>query len=55
MVGAVIAAAKCLQERGAYKVYAVAMHGVFSKNACELLDDSALTEVYSYCATHIIM
>ena len=45
-----IAAAKCLQERGAYKVYAVATHGLFSKNACELLEDSALTEV---CATQL--
>ena len=44
-VDRLIACAKCLQERGAYKVYAVATHGIFSDNACELLTESPITQV----------
>lgn len=40
-----IAAAKCLQERGAYKIYVVATHGIFSDRVCELLSNSPVTEV----------
>ena len=40
-----IAAAKCVQERGAYKIYVVATHGIFCSNACELLSNSPITEV----------
>ena len=39
------AAANCLKEGGAYKIYAVATHGLLSKDACEQLDNSALDEV----------
>ena len=44
-VDRLIAAAKCLKERGAYKVYAVATHGIFSENAPEQLESSPLDEV----------
>ena len=40
----IIAAAKCLQERGAYKIYVVATHGIFCDNSCELLSQSPITE-----------
>ena len=39
------AAANCLKEGGAYKIYAVATHGLLSKDACEQLENSALDEV----------
>jgi phosphoribosylpyrophosphate synthetase len=39
------AAANCLKECGAYKIYAVATHGLLSKDACEQLENSALDEV----------
>lgn len=39
------AAANCLKEGGAYKIYAVATHGLLSKDACEQLEGSALHEV----------
>ena len=34
--GELIAAAECLKENGAYKIYAAATHGVLFKNAPEL-------------------
>ena len=40
-----IAAAKCLKERGAYKVFAVATHGIFSEEALEQLEASPIDEV----------
>jgi len=51
-VDRLIAAAKCLKERGAYKVYAVATHGIFSENAPEQLESSPLDEVSGGC--HIL-
>ena len=44
-VDRIIAASKCLLERGAYKIYVIATHGIFSDNACELLAESPITEV----------
>ena len=44
-VGELIAAAECLKENGAYKIYAAATHGVLSKNAPELIDQSPIDEV----------
>ena len=41
----IIAAGKCLQERGAYRIYVVATHGIFGENSCELLSQSPITEV----------
>ncbi len=40
-----IAAARCLKERGAYKVFAVATHGIFSEEAPEQLESSPIDEV----------
>ena len=42
-----IAAAKCLKDRGAYKIYAVATHGIFSDTAPEDLEASPIDEVGS--------
>lgn len=42
-----IAAAKCLKERGAYRVCVVATHGVFTKTATELLEASDIDQVYT--------
>ena len=44
-VGELIAAAECLKDNGAYKIYAAATHGVLSKNAPELIDQSPIDEV----------
>lgn len=41
-----IAAAKCLKERGAYRVCVVATHGVFTKTATELLEASDIDQVH---------
>lgn len=41
-----VAAAHCLKERGAYKVYAIATHGIFSEEAPEQLEDSFIDEVW---------
>ena len=50
-VGELIAAAECLKDNGAYKIYAAATHGVLSKNAPELIDQSPIDEVRNAC-TH---
>jgi phosphoribosylpyrophosphate synthetase len=43
-----MAAAKCLKVRGAYRVCVVATHGIFTKTATELLELSDIDEVYTY-------
>ena len=48
------AAANCLKECGAYKIYAVATHGLLSKDACEQLENSALDEVIVITKGYII-
>jgi ribose-phosphate pyrophosphokinase len=40
-----IAAARCLKDRGSYKVYAVATHGIFTKTATKQLEESQIDEV----------
>ena len=40
-----IAAARCLKERGAYRVCVVATHGIFTQTATELLEQSDIDEV----------
>ena len=40
-----IAAARCLKDRGAYKVYVVATHAIFTKSAAEQLEESVIDEV----------
>ena len=38
-------AAAVLKERGAYKIYVMATHGILSKEAPRLIEDSAIDEV----------
>ena len=40
-----MAAARCLKERGAYRVCVVATHGIFTKAATEMLETSDIDEV----------
>ena len=47
-----MAAAKCLKERGAYRVCVVATHGIFTKAATELLEHSDIDEV-TYSETSV--
>lgn len=44
-VDSFIAAAELLRERGAYKIYVVATHGLLSLDAPQLLEDSVIDEV----------
>lgn len=40
-----VAAAEILKERGAYKIYVMATHGLLSAEAPTLLEESAIDEV----------
>lgn len=40
-----MAAAEVLRERGAYKIYVMATHGLLSLDAPQLIDDSCIDEV----------
>lgn len=44
-----VAAAEILKERGAYKIYIMATHGLLSAEAPRLIEESAIDEVKS-CA-----
>ena len=44
-VEAFVSAAQILQERGAYKIYVLATHGLLSADAPRLIEDSAIHEV----------
>lgn len=44
-----LAAAKCVEERGAYRIYVIATHGIFTDSACQLLAQSPITEVMKRC------
>lgn len=44
-VGSFISAADLLKERGAYKVYVLATHGLLSLDAPQKLEDSCIDEV----------
>lgn len=51
-VGDFVAAAEILKERGAYKIYIMATHGLLSADAPRLIEESAIDEVKmsnSYC------
>lgn len=39
------AAAECLKKRGAYKIYAIATHGLLSGEAPKILEESCIDEV----------
>ena len=43
-------AATVLKERGAYKIYVLATHGILSKEAPRLIEDSAIDEVNKVCS-----
>lgn len=45
-----VMAAEVLKERGAYKIYVLATHGLLSSDAPRLLEDSAIDEV---CFIHV--
>jgi phosphoribosylpyrophosphate synthetase len=40
-----VAAAEVLKERGAYKIYVLATHGLLSSDAPRLIEDSPIDEV----------
>lgn len=40
-----VSAAEVLKERGAYKIYVLATHGLLSSDAPRLIEDSAIDEV----------
>lgn len=40
-----VAAAEILKERGAYKIYVMATHGLLSSDAPRLIEDSPIDEV----------
>lgn len=42
-----VAAAEILKERGAYKIYIMATHGLLSADAPRLIEESAIDEVKS--------
>lgn len=42
-----VAAADILKERGAYKIYVMATHGLLSADAPRLIEESAIDEVIS--------
>ena len=41
----IVDAATVLKERGAYKIYVLATHGILSKEAPRLIEDSVIDEV----------
>jgi phosphoribosylpyrophosphate synthetase len=44
-VSSFVAAAEALKERGAYKIYVMATHGILSADAPQLLESSPIDEV----------
>lgn len=60
-----VAAAEVLKERGAYKIYVLATHGLLSSDAPRLIEESPIDEVfyslsknvhaYEYIFTYIII
>ncbi len=44
-VDSFVAAADVLKQRGAYKIYVMATHGLLSADAPQLLEDSVIDEV----------
>lgn len=40
-----VAAAEILKERGAYKIYVMATHGILSADAPRLIEESSIDEV----------
>uniref|UniRef100_A0A673FZT1 Phosphoribosyl pyrophosphate synthase-associated protein 1-like n=1 Tax=Sinocyclocheilus rhinocerous TaxID=307959 RepID=A0A673FZT1_9TELE len=44
-----VATAEILKERGAYKIYIMATHGLLSADAPRLIEESAIDEDFSFC------
>jgi len=44
-VDSFVAAAETLKERGAYKIYVMATHGILSSDAPRFIEESAIDEV----------
>lgn len=55
-VASFVAAAEVLKDRGAYKIYVMATHGLLSSDAPRLIDDSPIDEVcyIGQCVTSYI-
>ena len=54
-VDSIITAAQFLKENGAYKVYAVATHGILSRDAPEQLEESPIEEVGETPGLHAVL
>ncbi len=48
-VDSFVTAAHLLKERGAYKIYVMATHGLLSAEAPRLIEDSPIDEVFVPC------
>ena len=57
-VASFVAAAEVLKDRGAYKIYVMATHGLLSSDAPRLIEDSPIDEVqglgYARLPLHIV-
>lgn len=53
-VDAFVKVAEVLKERGAYKIYVMATHGLLSSDAPKLLEESCIDEVDFFFATRLI-
>lgn len=54
-VNAFVKVAEVLKDRGAYKVYAMATHGLLSSDAPRLIEDSCIDEVDIKCSIQQII
>lgn len=48
-VDSFVAAAETLKERGAYKIFVMATHGILSSDAPRFIEESAIDEVKAHC------
>lgn len=53
-VQAFVSIAEVLKERGAYKIYVMATHGLLSSDAPRLIEESCIDEVCEMTATHYL-
>lgn len=53
-VDAFVKVAEVLKERGAYKIYVMATHGLLSSDAPKLLEESCIDEVDFFFSTRLI-
>lgn len=50
-----VAAAEVLKERGAYKIYVLATHGLLSSDAPRLIEDSSIDEAIYLVLLYLII